>query len=257
MEIGKVVVSKSGGFNMTISQISEDGNIATCQWFDFNNSLNEGEFDIRSLVISDEIEKKELEPFEAEIKYKSKGKTPSGDPFSTVKVARGYYEYLERGGVDSIAFVLFNNNKKEFALIHESKPPRDEIEGKEVRMTTAFGGSIDMGADTTYQEICQTEVREEAGYIVPLEKIHFVGDTLVSTQMSQMCHLYLVDVTDIEKTEVAEHEKKLTEEQSEKDANEFSKNRVEWMSIDELMENGDWKSVYITMQSIFKGVITK
>jgi len=161
----------------------------------------------------------------------------------TVKRARGYYEYAERGGKDSIFFILYDKNTKKYALINESKPPMDEREGKLVRMTTAFGGSIDMSI--THKEICQTEVREEAGYIVPLERIHFVGKTMVSTQMSQIAYGYLVDVTDIEKTELAEYEKEISKEQKEKDANEFSGNSVKWMTKEEVLDNCDWKSIFI------------
>jgi len=196
-----------------------------------------------------------MEDFKAEIMYESQGKTPAGDPFMTVKQARGYYQYAERGGKDSIAFILFDNNIKKFALIYESKPPMDERMQKEVRMTTAFGGSIDMGENTTYQEICQTEVKEEAGYIVPLDKIYDCGSTLVSTQMSQMCNGFLVDVTGIEKTEQAEWELAASEAQQEKDANEFVGNEVRWLDADELMENNDWKSIWIFTKAIHSKII--
>jgi len=176
--------------------------------------------------------------YTAEIMYKSKGKTPNGDPFMTVKMARNYYIYAERGGQDSIAFILFDADTRKYGLILESKPPMDERMRKEVKMTTAFGGSIDMGENVTYKDICQTEVKEESGYVVPLENIHFTGETLVSTQMSQMCHTYLVDVTGIQKTEVAEYETK--------DKNdEFNGNEVRWLNYDEVMKNNDWKSIFI------------
>ena len=119
----------------------------------------------------------------------------------------------------------------------------------------AFGGSIDMGENTTYQEICQTEVKEEAGYIVPLDKIYDCGKTLVSTQMSQMSNGFLVDVTGIPKTEKAEYEQDADEAQNEKDANEFVGNEVRWLDANELMENNDWKSIWIFSQSAFKDYI--
>lgn len=199
-------------------------------------------------------EQKVVEDFKAEVVYESKGQTPAGHPFMTVKRARGYYEYAERGGRDSIAFILYNADTEQFGLIYESKPPMDERIGELAMMTTAFGGSIDMGNDVTYQEICQTEVREEAGYDVPLDKIRSVGTTLVSTQMSQLCEGFLVDVTGIEKTLKAEYEMDPSEMQDAKDPNEFSKNRVEWMSIAQLMNNNDWKSIWIAFQTIFTGM---
>lgn len=194
--------------------------------------------------------------FKAEVLYESKGKTPAGHPFLTVKQARGYYQYAERGGQDSIFFILFDNDTRKFALIYESKPPMDEREQKLVYMTTAFGGSIDMEETTTYQEICQTEVREESGYVVPLDKIKSIGKTLVSTQMSQMAEGFLVDVTGIKKTVQAEYELTPDEEQKAKDENEFKLNKVVWMDIDELMENDDWKSIYVWTKAVYKNFIT-
>jgi len=189
-----------------------------------------------------------MKDYTAEIMYKSKGKTPNGDPFMTVKKARGYYEYAERGGQDSIAFILFDADTRKYGLILESKPPMDERMGKEVKMTTAFGGSIDMGENVTYKDICQTEVKEESGYVVPLENIHFTGETLVSTQMSQMCHTYFVDITGIQKTEVAEYEIKDKN-------NEFNGNEVRWLNYDEVMKNNDWKSIFILSKAIYMYLI--
>ena len=175
--------------------------------------------------------------------WESEGKTPNGDSFMTIKMARDYYVYAERGGRDSIAFILFNNKTKQFGLILETKPPMDERENKESQMITAFGGSIDMGDKVTYQEICKTEVLEEAGYVVPLDRILFTGVSPVSTQMSQMCSTYLVDITDIQKTEVAEYES--------------STDNIKWMNINELMNNGEWKSIYIWCNAVYKDFIKK
>lgn len=254
MKIGTVVISKSGGFPMTVSKEIMGENMVVCQWFDYENQLNEGDFSIDSLFVVEDIEKRELKPFEPEIKYASKGKTPAGDSFCTIKEARGYYQYLERGGIDSIAFILYNGVTKQFGLIYESKPPRDEIENREVRMTTAFGGSIDMSEKHTYQDICQTEVAEEAGYDVPLDRITSVGQTLVSSQMSQMVEGFLVDITGIEKTLEAEYEKQPNTAQ---EANEFSGNKVLWFDADEMMDNNDWKSVWIFTKAVHSNIISK
>ena len=186
----------------------------------------------------------------AKIKYSSKGKTPDGNPFMRVKQARGYYEYAERGGQDSIAFILFDNKSKKFCLINESKPAMDERNGEETRMTTAFGGSID--STHPEQQICQTEVLEETGFEVSLDRVHYVGETLVSSQMSQMCVGYLVDVTGLTKTHEAEYEKEVSKTQSQKDAEEFSGNSVHWFTYSEIMENSDWKSIFISTQAIYQ-----
>ena len=178
----------------------------------------------------------------AKIKYSSKGKTPDGKPFMRVKEARGYYYYAERGGLDSVAFILFDNKSKKFMLINESKPPLDERFNKRVTLTTAFGGSID--SENTPEEITQTEVLEETGFEVGLDRIHYTGETMVSTQMSQMCKLYLVDVTNLKKTKQAEYEKP-----------EFKENSVHWMTYSELLENQDWKSIFISTRAIYKEII--
>jgi hypothetical protein len=183
----------------------------------------------------------------AEILYKSKGTTLAGDPFLTVKKARDYYEYSERGGRDSIAFVLYDKNTDKFLLINESKPPLDEASGELVKLTTAFGGSLD-NPDVSKEDIVQQEVLEEAGYKVHMNNIHFVGETMVSTQMSQMCYLYLVDVTNTEKTHKAEYE---TEDKN----NEFNGNSVHWMSTEDVVDNQDWKSIFIMARAIFKDLI--
>jgi hypothetical protein len=188
----------------------------------------------------------ERKKFEADVVYKSKGVTPMGHPFLTVKRARGYYEYSERGGVDSVAFILYDSDTTKFALIYESKPPRDEIEQMEVNMTTAFGGSIDMAENMSYKEICQIEIREESGYIIPLTKIHSVGKTMVSTQMSQMVEGFLVDVTGIQKTEKTEDEH---------ETSEFKTNKVLWLDADDLMDNNDWKSIWIFTQAVYKKIV--
>jgi len=197
-----------------------------------------------------------------ETQYSSEGKSPNGEPFLTVKKSRGYYEYSQRPGYDSVTFILYDSNSGSFALINESKPPLDERMNKLVQMTTAFGGSIDM--NKTYKEICQIEVREESGYVVPLNKIYSIGKTLVSSQMSQLCEGFLVDVTNIEKTLEAEHEvEREVEHEVEREVegeknlkkSEFSKNSIVWMDISEVMENDDWKSIWILSKSIHLGLI--
>ena len=188
----------------------------------------------------------------SEIMYESKGKAPNGEPFLTVKKARGYYEYSERPGKDSITFILYDEDTNQFGLIYESKPPMDERMGEKVMMTTAFGGSIDM--EHTYQEICKIEVLEESGYDVPLDRITSVGTTLVSTQMSQLMEGFLVDVTGIKKTHQAEYEVS-SEEQDAKDPDEFNRNRVVWLGSEEVMQNDDWKSIYIMFKAIAADLI--
>ena len=173
---------------------------------------------------------------EAKTLWESDGKTPDGNPFISIKQARGYYNYASRGGQDSVFFILYDRNKGQFALIKEAKPPLDERLGESALLTTAFGGSID--SEDSYPEIVQTETLEEAGYEVPLENIHYMGSTLVSSQMDQIANGYLVDVTNIEKTQTAEYEQANATE-------EFVNNEVIWMDYQKVMNNSDWKSIFL------------
>ena len=200
-------------------------------------SLNE----IREMNITKRVVENEIETI-----WSSEEVNHNGDPFFTIKKARGYYLYAQRVGVDSIAFILYDGDTQKYALIHESKPPLDTTHYRS-SLITAFGGSIDMGKETSYQEICQIEVVEESGYIVPFSNIHSIGKTLVSTQMSQLCEGFIVDVTNLKKEQQAEWE--LYESSS------IEGERVIWMSADEVMENGDWKSVYIMTQARYREII--
>lgn len=190
-----------------------------------------------------EMERKHI----PEIMYQSEGKAPNGDAFLTVKRARGYYEYSERPGKDSIAFVLYDTDTKKFGLIYESKPPLDERDSCLSMRTTAFGGSIDI--DKTYIEICQMEVSEEAGYNVDISSIQSIGKTLVSSQSSQLCEGYIVDVTGLPqgKTEV--------DIENEKDPDEFKHNKVLWLEEYEVFELEDWKSIWIISKAKFNELI--
>lgn len=98
---------------------------------------------------------------------------------------QGSYYYAERLGKDSVAFVLINRNTGKVGLIREFKPPINEY------LVTAFGGSLDK--PVSHEQIIREEVAEEAGYTGV--HLSYAGQSYVSTQMNQWCHLYLVDVT--------------------------------------------------------------
>ena len=152
--------------------------------------------------------------------------------------------YAQRAGIDSIAFILYDKTQNRFALIKESKPPLDTKDYL-ASLITAFGGSIDM--DLTPKQICKIEVVEEAGYEINLENIHFIGETVVSTQMSQICKLFVVDVTNNPKSKKAEWEI----EDNHKHNDDF----IVWMNRDEIMDNGDWKSIYILSQMLYLKIL--
>jgi len=171
----------------------------------------------------------------AEVIWKSPECTPAGDPFLTVKKARGYFYYAERGGIDSVAFIVYDRNTKMFGLINESKPPLDEMYDRKVSLTTAAGGSLDV--DIPYEDIAMVECREEMGFSVQTERVHDVGRVLVSTQMSQECYCYLIDVTGLEPGD------------SEED------NELIWLTEANVMSRNDWKAVYIIAQAKYLGIL--
>ena len=177
-----------------------------------------------------------------EVKYKSNGIALNHQPFLTVKQADNYYEYSERAGIDSIAFILFDNNTEKFGLINETKPPLYE---RNIRMLkTAFGGSIDLDLDLI--DIVKTEVIEEAGYDVDISKISYIGKTFVSTQMNQFCSGYLVDVTGLKPTE--------TEAST---SEKMKDNHVVWMDVNEMFTNSDWKSIWIFSTAVHLDILRK
>jgi len=96
------------------------------------------------------------------------------------------FQFAERRGVDSIAFICFDKNKEQFLFNKEYKPPLN------IFVLGAFGGSIDK--DKKPEEIVLDEVREEAGFVVSPDDVKLVGKVLVSSQMNQFCYLYIVFV---------------------------------------------------------------
>lgn len=109
--------------------------------------------------------------------------------FLKLKKTKEGYEYAERKGKDSIAFILVKTeNKLKFVgLRHEYKPPVGAW------VLGAFGGSLDKRISP--MQTCIEEVREEAGFEVIPDTVKLVGRYLVSSQMNQYCYLYVVDVT--------------------------------------------------------------
>ena len=145
------------------------------------------------------------------------------------------YQYAERLGVNSVAFICYDKDKGKFLINKEATPPTGDF------LVRAFGGSIDKSK--TYEEIVQDEVREEAGYKVRLSKVKSVGKSFVSTQMNQYCYLYLVFVSD--KQEVGREPENKTEELAE----------VVWMSEDEINDGDDWKAITIITKAKKLGLV--
>ena len=135
------------------------------------------------------------------------------------------FQFAERLGVDSVAFVCYDRNKELFLLNNEYKPPNDLF------LSGAFGGSIDKNKKK--EEIVIDECKEEAGFTVSFDNVKYVGKVMVSTQMNQFCYLYLVEVN--------------KEDQGEK----MPENEVEamsttsWLPIKDIFKLNDWKCITI------------
>ena len=98
------------------------------------------------------------------------------------------YQFAERLGKDSVAFICYDKETNMVLLNNEFKPPIGSY------LLSAFGGSLDKASNIGQEEIVRAEVREEAGFEVTTEDIVDLGKVFVSTQMNQFCSLYLVYV---------------------------------------------------------------
>jgi hypothetical protein len=146
------------------------------------------------------------------------------------------YQFAERKGVDSVAFICYDKSKEKFLLNEEATPPLG------VFLIRAFGGSLDK--NITKEEIVQAEVLEEAGYEVDLSDIKSLGKAFVSTQMNQYCYLYLVFISDKNK-----------KERKPENATE-ALSKLKWLSEDSIINNDDWKAITILQKSKIQNIIS-
>jgi len=153
------------------------------------------------------------------------------DPIMGVKG----YQFAERLGQDSVAFICYDKKSKLFLLNNELKPPVD------LMIMGAFGGSIDKDKDLI--DIVIDEAKEEAGFVVDAECVNYVGKSLVSTQMNQFCYLYLIFV---DKNRQGERE---PENEIEKLA------KISWHSLSEVSKLEDWKPIVIVEKAKEKKII--
>ena len=121
--------------------------------------------------------------------FRSEGVAKNKDPWLRVfKTHDGYY-YASRPGHNSIAFVLVDHIQKSLGLIECMHVPTNK---KAVR---AFTGSMDVPPGITTVQVCQAEVKEEAGYSVTYKRISQVGVYEVGHQTDELVSLFTVDVT--------------------------------------------------------------
>lgn len=133
------------------------------------------------------------------------------------------YQFAERRGVDSIAFICWDVKRDLFLVNKEYTPPTDEFHLR------AFGGSLDKAVEQI--EIVRGELKEEAGF----EKatVVKVGSMFVSTQMNQYCHLYVALVNKDDQGE--RHPENAIEAMA----------STVWLTKDEIISGSDWKAISI------------
>jgi len=135
------------------------------------------------------------------------------------------FEFAERKGKDSVAFMLYNKSSSKFILNKEYLPPVGRF------LVRAFGGSLDKNVEKT--EIVKNEVLEEAGYNVSDNNIIEVGRSFVSSMMNQYCYLYFVLVEDSQ----------FVGREPENDIEALAE--VIELDQDEIAKLDDWKSITI------------
>ena len=136
----------------------------------------------------------------------------------------GNYQFAERRGIDSVAFICWDEEHNLFLLNKEYTPPTNEFHFR------AFGGSLDK--DIPKKEIVRGELKEEAGFDTFLE-MRSLGPVFVSTQMNQYCYLFLVKVDP--KAQGERRPENLCE----------SLATVVWRTKEEILLGDDWKAITI------------
>jgi 8-oxo-dGTP pyrophosphatase MutT (NUDIX family) len=146
----------------------------------------------------------------------------------------GGYLFAERLGVDSIAFVCYDQETAEVLVNNEYKPPVNEF------ISGAFGGSLDKDSDMV--DIVIAEVKEEAGFVVTNDDIVPLGKVFVSTQMNQYCYLFLVIV-----------DKRNQEEREPENAIEAMAT-TKWIDVESVFDLEDWKAPLIVTKAVHESL---
>ena len=158
----------------------------------------------------------------------------------TVKQTSQGFTYGERRGVNSIAFMLVSkdkNDNKPYGVVKEYKNPIEQF------VVTAFGGSIDTPRyKNDLEYLVQEEVIEESGFRVDKDDIWYLDKVLVSTQMNQFCHLFVVYI------DKSKQGRKTTTNKAELLA------QVLWLNADGIIGLQDWKAPVILSKKIQLGI---
>ena len=102
-----------------------------------------------------------------------------------------------------------------------------------------------MDKDKSPMEIVIDEVKEEAGFVADTKNVHGLGKVMVSTQMNQFCHLFVVVV-----------DKNDQDEREPENAIEAMA-ETEWVTWDfeTISKIEDWKPLAIILKAEHYGVL--
>jgi len=141
------------------------------------------------------------------------------------------YDYVQRVGKNSVAFLLIDTSRKERPLqvLSQYSTPHDRF------IHGAFTGSIDK--DLPLKGIVVEEVQEEAGYDVGEERIHYISSEPVCGNSNEIVHLFIVDITGL-KQELKQPE------------NIFEANTQRtFLSPEEIRNSCEWKAQLISLRT--------
>lgn len=140
------------------------------------------------------------------------------------------YVFAERKNIDSIAFVFFATNiddNRRIGLTYDFQP------GINKSIIKAYTCSIDDSEVQDLRDIIIKEAKKQAGFIVFKPEIEYLGKCLVSSKMSEFCHLFGIAID--KKRQV----KKEEESPIKIDSGQY------WSTVNEIKELEDWKAQMI------------
>ena len=109
------------------------------------------------------------------------------------------FYFIERAGIDSVAFILYDNNapdNRTVGLIDQYRGSYGEF------IKGCYTGSLDK-PDKSLVEIVIDEVKEEAGFEVTENRVYFISKEITGAATNERVNLYLVDVTNANKVDLS------------------------------------------------------
>lgn len=149
--------------------------------------------------------------------------------FLTLKKINNFF-FAERKNIDSFAFVLFARNiddDRRIGLAYDQQPSINKS------ILKAFTSSINNESVIDIRELIIEEVKKQSGFIVNIDDIEYLGKCLVSSKMSEFCHLFGVAVD------------KLRQIKREVNTGYKINSGHYWSTVEEIKDLEDWKAQII------------